>query len=246
VIRRLLAPFNEFGLGAGFLYLVDRLLNALSPSARLFVYELMVQPTDMPEVRIRALQGFRSREIKPGDTELTAMPVSSAVIESRFAQGAICLGTFKQHRFIGYIWLCFRSYDEDEVRCRYSLLPPEESVFDFDLYIFPESRLGLAFLAIWQNTSALLRSRGVLYSFSRVTRFNLASRRAHAHLGSMRIGRAVFLKLYQVECMASTVFPYVSLSLAAHRPQLRLRADVLLTEPSIQPSHLDGAVKDRR
>jgi hypothetical protein len=227
VITKLLSPFKQFGFAAGLLYVADRLLGSFSRRTRVFVYELMVQPIpDQPYTGMRAIRAFDHREIKRGDPELASMPAPAHVIDARFAQGAICVGTFKQGKFVGYIWLAFDTYEEDEVRCTYVLLPANQSVFDFDLYIFPEFRLGLAFVAIWQNAVALLRSRGVRHSFSRLTRFNLASRTAHAHLGWKLVARAVTLKLWSFECMITTLPPYVSLSLR-RRPRLALRADVL-------------------
>jgi hypothetical protein len=227
VLARLSAAFREFGAVAGGLYLTDRLLRGLSPSMRVFVYELMVQPIrDTSYSGMRAIKAFEHREIRAGDPELVAMPVPSEVIAARFRQGAICFGTFKQERFAGYIWFAFSSYEEDEVRCTYSLVPASESVFDFDLYIFPEFRLGVAFVALWQGAIAFLSNRGIRQSFSRLTRFNVASRRAHAHLGWMLVARAVVLRLWSLECMAATVYPYLSVSVA-RRVRLELRADVL-------------------
>jgi hypothetical protein len=227
VIARVLSPFKEFGVSAGLLYVVSRLLGLCSRRTGLFVYEMMVQPLpSKPIVPERTLQAFDWRWIKPGDPELRAMPVPPEVISARFAQNAICLGTFMRERFVGYIWFCFGGYDEDEVRCRYVILPEPESVFDFDLYIFPEYRLGRAFVAIWQQAITQLRERGIAQSFSRVTRFNLVSRRSHSHLGWKRVATAVFLKLWRLEVMVASATPYLSISLS-DRPRLILRADVL-------------------
>jgi hypothetical protein len=229
VLGKLSALFREFGPVAGSLYLADRLLQSVSPSMRIFVYELMVQPIQHTAYKeMRALKAFEYREIRAGDPELAAMPVPREVIESRFEQGAICVGTFKQGRFIGYMWFAYSSYEEDEVRCTYALVPPAESVFDFDFYIFPEFRLGLAFVAIWQGGIAFLISRGVRQSFSRLTRFNVASRRAHQHLGWKLVARAVTVRLWRFECMATTIYPYLCASVT-RRPRLELRADVLRT-----------------
>ena len=227
MLGRLSAPFREFGPISGCLYVADRLLQRISPNTRIFVYELMVQPIrDTSYTGMRAIKAFEHREIRAGDPALASMPVPREVIEARFKQGAICLGTFKQDVFVGYIWFAFASYEEDEVRCTYSLVPAGESVFDFDLYIFPEFRLGVAFVAIWQGAIAFLRDRGVRQSFSRLTRFNVASRRAHQHLGWKLVARAVTLRLWRLEYMTATVSPYQSVTIAG-RTQLQLRADVL-------------------
>ena len=157
------------------------------------------------------------------------MPARPEIKESRFKQNAICLGAFNKGQFVGYIWFCFNAYEEDEVRCTFVLTPPGESVFDFDLYIFPEHRMGLGFVGIWNGANRFLRSRGIKFWFSRLTRFNLASRRAHQHLGWKRVGSAVFLQAWRVEFMMATIFPYVHVSMGkSGQVRLRLHPDIAL------------------
>jgi len=218
--------------------MVSRLLSRTSPNLGLFYYELMVQPiTDKPLIMGRLARLVETREIKQADPEIEFMPVRPEILESRFKQNAICIGGFQKGKFIGYIWFCFRGYEEDEVRCRFVLTPEAESVFDFDLYIFPEHRLGLGFLGIWDGASRFLRSHGIRFSFSRLTRFNLASRRAHEHLGWKRAGSALFFKAWRMQVMVATVFPYLHLSLRnSGRPQLRLHADALQRHVSMVKS----------
>ncbi|MBK8689395.1 MAG: N-acetyltransferase [Betaproteobacteria bacterium] len=227
--KRIAGPFREFGAVAGFLYSIDRVLSAVSPRMRLHVYELMVQPiTDKPLLPRQFKQSLEMRQILPGDAELGAMPVRPEVMAARIEQNATCLGAFKNGKMIGYMWFCDRSYDEDEVRCTYLLGHPDESVFDFDFYLYPEYRMGLGFVGIWNGANEFLTRRGVRYTFSRLTRFNLASRRAHRHLGWKLVGRAIFLQLWQLEVMFATIRPYVDVSLAKEsRVRLVLRPDVL-------------------
>lgn len=229
ILDRLSSPFKEFGFFAGFLYLIDRALARLSSGLRLCFYELMVQPIpNKPVVPAHMTKTLEICEIKPGDPELGAMPIPSEIIQLRFNQHAICLGAFRKNKFIGYIWFCFGAYEEDEVRCTYELTPKNAAVFDFDLYLAPENRLGLGFIGIWDGANKYLRNRGIRWTFSRITRFNLASRRAHEHLGCKRVGQAIFLKLWQTELMLATVFPYLDYTLReSQRMRLNLHADVL-------------------
>lgn len=229
MLHKLTSPFKEFGAFAGLLYLLDRLLVRISPKLRLYFYEIMVQPIpDQPLLPPRLTRHLEMREIRRGDPEVALMPARPDIKESRFAQQALCLGAFQKGRLIGYIWFCFRSYEEDEVRCTFVLTPEAAAVFDFDLYIFPEHRLGLGFAGIWNGANGFLRSRGIRYTFSRLTRFNLASRRAHQHLGWKRIGHTLFLHAGRLQVMAATIFPYLHLSLRkSGRVRLRLRPDVL-------------------
>lgn len=229
MFKRLAGPFREFGLAAGLLYLVGRALQAISPRLNLYVYELMVQPIpDAPLLPERLSKGMEIRPIRRGDPEIGLMPARPEIKESRFDQGAVCLGAYRKGTLIGYLWLCFDAYDEDEVRCRYLLSPPGKAVFDFDLYIFPEHRMGLGFVGIWNGVNEYLRARGIDFTFSRLTRYNLPSRRAHAHLGWRRVANAVFLQAWNLEVMFATIAPFVSMTVRrSGRVELRLSPEVL-------------------
>ena len=231
MLRNFTSPFKEFGFLSGLLYAVDRVLVRVSPGLRLYVYEFMVQPIpEEPLLPGRLTKNLEIREIKRGDPEVDLMPARPEIKESRFAQDAICLGAFQKGQFIGYMWFCHRTYEEDEVRCTYVVTPVEEAVFDFDLYLFPQHRMGLGFIGIWNGANKFLRERGIKFTFSRLTRFNVASRRAHHHLGWKLVGRAVFLQTWRLEFMIATLSPFLHVSLG--KPggvRLKLRPDVLLT-----------------
>lgn len=212
--KKLATPIREFGFWAGLAYIVDRVLSAVSPRTRLYLYELMVQPIpDKPIIPERFVQSLTFREIAEGDPEIDVMPALAEIKKSRFEQGAVCLGAWRKGELIGYVWFAFGEYEEDEVRCTFVLHPENTSVFDFDLYLFPEHRMGLGFASLWEGANRFLRERGVDRTFSRLTRFNIASRRAHSHLGWQCVGKALFLKLFQVEFMAATLRPYIHISL---------------------------------
>ena len=223
-ISKLVGVYEEYGLCLGLLYGIDRMLQRLSSRLRLYAYRFMVQPiTDEPLLPARFSHRFQMREIKRGDPELALMPARPEIKEARFAQNAICLGAFRDERFIGYIWFCHGAYEEDEVRCTYLVTPQMQAVFDFDLYIFPEHRMGRGFAAIWHLASQYLRKNGIRFTYSRLTQFNLASGRAHDHLGWKGAGRALFLQAGPVEIMAATIWPYLHISWARDsRVRLRL------------------------
>ena len=176
MLKKLALPFREFGPVSGFTYLADRAFSRVSSGLRVFDYDLMVQPVlDEPLIPVRFSKKFEIREIKREDPELDRFPVPPGILALRFEQSAICLGAFQEDTFIGYIWFCFRSYNEDEVRCTFVVTPEDGAVFDFDIYLFPDHRFGLGFAAIWNGANRFLRERGVRMSFSRVSRFNVAS-----------------------------------------------------------------------
>jgi hypothetical protein len=213
IFRRLISPFQEFGLLCGSLYTLDRLLSRLSPHLRVLVYELMVQPiSPTPILPPRLARKLAVRVLERGDPDLSAVIAPESTQRTRFAQDAICLATYSDGRLIGYVWLSFDRYEEDEARCTFVVNPAGKAAFDFDLVVLPEYRMGLGFAGLWHSTNDYLRSRGITCTFSRLTRFNLASRRAHARLGSRRVGQAVIFKFWSVEIIASTIAPYIYIS----------------------------------
>lgn len=240
LLQRLTGPFREFGFGVGLLYATDRVLRTLSPRLGLYVYEFMVQPIGGKALLTPNLsKNLTFQDIGPGHPDIGLMPAREDIKAQRFKQGARCLGTYRKGELIGYLWYCTDHYDEDEVRCTYELVDSERSIFDFDLYVMPQYRLGVGFLGVWHGANEILSRQGVRYTFSRLTRFNTASRRAHAHLGWRRVGQGVFLRIASFELMLATVAPYVSATVRPdQRVTLRLNPDVLsVTQP--QP---DGPV----
>jgi hypothetical protein len=185
----------------------------------------MAQPiTNEPLLGPRYQHWLQPREIKQGDAVLAGMPLTTATLAHRFAQPTVCLGGFRNDRLVGYMWLCLGPYEEDEVRCTF-IPDPSQGVWDFDFYIVPKHRLGPTFLGLWDGAYAFLRERGYRYSFSRVSRFNLDSRRAHDRLHWKRIGSALFLKVGTWQWMAATVPPYVHVSVSERtRPVIQVQA----------------------
>jgi len=229
MLQKLIILFKELGFLGGCIYLINRCLTKISAKNQLFSYELMVQPVFAKSLLPANMsKSFECREIKQGDSNLSLMPRPQEIIEFRFNQNAICLGIFKNHELIGYIWFSFGKYFEDEVRCIYILEPANESVFDFDLYLFPEHRMSLGFMVIWEETNKYLCKRGIKQTFSRLTQSNIASKKAHDHLGWKRCARAFFLKAWRIELMFATTSPYLGFSIhESGRIKIKLNADIL-------------------
>ncbi|NUZ05186.1 GNAT family N-acetyltransferase [Piscinibacter koreensis] len=212
MLSKLRALFGELGVGAGSVYLLDRVLRKISHRCGVYLYELVVQPIgDKPLLPPRLSKNIRFHEIAEHDADMQRLLARPEIKVSRFAQGAVCLGVYRLDVLIGHVWFCFGRYEEDEVRCDFRLPAPGDA-WDFDLYVFPEHRMGIGFMAVWDAAFAYLRERGVARSFSRVNRFNLASRRAHARLGSRPVGSALFVKLGHTELTLSSAAPFVGLT----------------------------------
>ena len=222
--RPISSALSEFGLGSGLLYLTSRLLDRVKAPFRLHFYELMAQPVrTSPVLPANLLRNMELREIGQGDPALFYMPVSQEKLQDRFTMPTVCLGAFQNGRIIAYMWLCFGGYEEDEVRCRFVPAPEDKAVWDFDFYVFPEDRLGIGFVSLWDFANALLSARGYTHSCSRVNKFNLQSRKSHKHFDWKSVGSALFLKGRNWQAMAATLPPYVSLSLTPDsRPVLRV------------------------
>lgn len=212
-LHRVLSPFQVFGSAAGALYLLDRLLRSLSPALGLRVYGLHCQPVAQ-DARLppRLRQHLHHRLLLPGDPDLAQLNASPSQQAARFAQGADCLAVYRRGILLGSIWLQRGTHHEDEVRCRYELARPEVSAFDFDLVVLPAHRMGIGFAALWDAADEHLRTQGVRFCFSRISRFNLASRTAHARLGSRAIGWAVVLQAGPMELMAARTPPFAAWS----------------------------------
>ena len=224
MINALRNAVKELGPVNGLAYAIDRALVRLGTGARLHRYYFVAQPipkAQSPHVRPRSKLDIR--ELKPGDPAFSVMPLTPEVLEFRFAQQAMCLGAFKGEALVGYLWLCFAPYREDEVQAVFEPQPSDKTVWDFDMYVFPEHRLGRAFIRIWEGANALLRERGIVWTVSRIGSYNRMSIASHARLGARVLGSAFFLRRNSAQLMIGTIPPYVHVSLFGRsRPRLRL------------------------
>lgn len=226
MFRELRNAIQELGPVDGLAYAVDRALTRLRTGARLHRYYFVAQPIpETPNPRIRSRSRLDIRELEPDDPALAAMPLTPDVLRFRFAQPTVCLGAFKNESLVGYLWLCFGPYQEDEVRAVFEPTPPEQSVWDFDVYVFPEHRLGRTFARIWDGANDLLRQRGIAWTVSRIASHNRMSIASHTRLGARILGSATFLRRNSAQLMIATIPPYVHLSLfGRRRPRLHIRA----------------------
>jgi hypothetical protein len=219
-LEKLRIVFQEFGALAP-LYLLSRLCEG-TPFG-VYAYRLVAQPVAsrplLPPARGRTIE---VRRMEPDDPAFKELPLTQAVLDYRFDQGAICFGAFKGGSVIGCIWLCLGPYQEDEVRCRFV---PMDASWDFDVYLRPEHRVGFAFARLWDEANAFLRGRGLSWSISRISVLNTKSLAAHDKLGTRTLGTAVFLKIGRLQAMLSSLPPVIALSgSAASAPTLVLRA----------------------
>lgn len=138
-------------------------------------------------------------------------PRRSDVIELRYAQGAQSLAAFRNQQLAGFLWFQFDAFQEDEIRARY-VLASRQSVWDFDVFVEPEERLGFVFSRLWDEAHQLLQAHAILWSCSRISAFNPASLSAHARIGSHAMASAIFLCCGRWQWMLASTAPFVHLS----------------------------------
>jgi hypothetical protein len=210
-LSQMLQQWGWFNLG---LFMLNRFVATLSKgSLRIYRYHLVAQPIPtealLPPRRGRNIE---IRLIDEQDEVIGQFPRPAEAIEERFRQGAKCLVAFKDGKFLGFLWLLLGSYQEDEVRARYTPLPKELAAWDFDVYVEPGSRLGFTFLRLWDEANKFLTCHGILWSCSRISAFNTGSLSAHAHLGTLSLGSVIFFYAGRWQITLASISPYFHLS----------------------------------
>jgi len=205
-LRQYVAQMGWWDAGC---YCLSRVLDRVG--IKMHKYDFMAQP-----VSAEAWARGRGSKLRIAlATTLAEVPDDCPrprdVLAGRIAQGAYALQAWREEQLAGFIWLVHGSYLEDEVRVHYHL-PSGDTVWDFDVYVAPDFRLGPAYLRLWDEANALLRERQVRWSCSRISSFNVASRQAHGRLGARKIGGAVFLCAGRWQLCFSSQAPYVHLS----------------------------------
>jgi hypothetical protein len=213
-VQRFRHTILELGWLNGFLYALGRGLAAISRGrVRLYRYYFVAQP--IPDKRwLSPKRGaaLQVRRVTESDSLSKEFPRPEWAIPYRFKQGAICLAELKAGECIGFLWFTMGPYQEDEVRCRYVPFPEGKSAWDFDVYLHPEHRNGIAFLKLWDEANTFLAARGICWSLSRISAFNKNSIFSHARMGAKRIGIATFLSIGSFQICAATAKPYFHFS----------------------------------
>ena len=225
--QRLHRLVRELGPGVSFLYGCDRLLRRLHPRCGLHYYCFVAQALALqPRLPAHRGKAFTFRLLTAMEPVLDSLGRPNAVLHERFAQGAQCLLATQNQALAGCIWFVRAVYAEDEVRVDY-LLPGDDCVWDFDVYVAPAQRLGYLFAKQWDAFDALLKTQDVRYSVSRINGFNQRSLASHRGLGALDCGRALFFSVGPWQAMVSDRRPYVALG---GRPQLTM-GPIKVTRP---------------
>lgn len=183
---------------------------------RLRRYRLIAQPVpEQPLLPHRPGGSMTVEQIGATHPLCAQLPRPPEVIRKRFAAGGLCFAASLSGHLVGYLWLQHDRYEEDEVACLFLPRPANEAVWDYDVYVDPDYRAGRAFTRLWDAAYAYLRSRGVKWTMSRVSAAAVDSLKAHARLGAVRVGSAVFLRCGKRQFVH--VAPSASVRLASRR-----------------------------
>ncbi|MEO6322303.1 MAG: hypothetical protein ABIR56_16560 [Polaromonas sp.] len=211
---------------AKYLYWLGRLLNKLTLGhGKLQIYLFCAQP--IGSGAFDAMRNDTNTVVQPvpsGSPLVAHFPRPPEVIAQRFARGTTCYAATVKGEFAGHIWLALGSYDEDEVRCRYTLPTDQQSVWDYDVYIEPRYRLGRALGRLWKGVDAALCTQCIRWSVSRISLFNASSIQTHERLGAIHLATGVFVVLGPVQLSLFSKAPYAHFGVRTlQRPVIHLQ-----------------------
>lgn len=225
--NRLSLLARELGWRNALLYLFARTLRRITLGhGRLICYNLVAQPVNRVEAKPLPPSASSSVDaVSLDDALCQSFPRPPAVISERFRLGHHCLAATVKGRFAGFLWYARNSYEEDEVHCHFVIADPARAVWDFDVYVAPEFRLGRTFSRLWAHANQHLAQQGVEWSFSRISAFNANSQTVHGHFGLQPLGSVTFLCLGPLQLTFGASRAKVQVSWKTRgRPTVHLRA----------------------
>ncbi len=213
MLKSLKSAISSLGFSNGALYLLGRAMQAVSGGHCFLIrYYLVAQPIPNPFVPVcRPSENDRVVEIDRHNPIVQAFPRPSAVIQARFEKGLVCLAATSKQTFSGFLWFARRAYDEDEVHCRFVLANPDTMVWDFDVYVEQQFRLGRTFARLWDAANERFSSSGIRWSVSRISAFNQQSLQSHERLGIRRLSSLTFVCLGGLQIGFMSCSPYLNI-----------------------------------
>lgn len=195
------------------MYLVATALRRFCPFFSIEQYYVVAQP--IPGRRLLSEKRGESiwvQQIERDHPMILQLPRPRDEIVQRFAGGALCFLATRGDRIVGHLWVTQSPYREPVHRCEFVPRPAGQTAWDFDMWIAPKERLGLAFARLWDECNSYLRERGVTWTCSRVSAFNRASLKAHERMGMRVMHSLIYLGAGPVEVLIADVGPFFALS----------------------------------
>ncbi len=214
-LSRVKAAVRAFGWGTATLYALSRALNRFCPYFSIGKYYVVARPTSYQRLLTADRDtGIMVLQITGDHPLIDALPRQRDEIARRFAGGAVCFLATRDNRVTGHLWVTLSPYREPFHRCEFAPQPPGRSAWDFDMWIAPEERLGFTFARLWDQCNSYLLGKGVSWTCSCVSAFNLSAIRAHQRMGMRKMHTLVFWSVGPVELLLANVAPYIALSLS--------------------------------
>jgi hypothetical protein len=193
---------------------------------RLLHYLIVAQPVPAaPTQRATPARSLAVERIGPGHPLLLQFPHRADALRKRFAEQAVCHAAHHDGKLVGYLWLQETPFADRDAGCLFVPAPQGRSAWDYDLWIAPAWRMSRAFLRLWDEAHAYLRSRSVQWTLSCVSSSNPASLASHQRLGARVLSHAWILRVGTRQLAVFTQPPFVDLSLLTRvRATLQVRA----------------------
>lgn len=213
MVEPLVSAINSLGLINGMLYLIGRAMQAISGGRwRLIRYYLVAQPVPNPFTpACRPSEKDKVLEVTLSYPILESFPRPYSVIHGRFKKNYVCFAASNKQKFSGFLWFARGSYDEDEVHCRFLLAAPNSTVWDFDVHVEPDFRLGRTFARLWDAANERFSSSGIEWSISRISAFNKQSLQSHGRMGIRRLHILTFVCFGKLQIGIMSCRPYLSI-----------------------------------
>ena len=218
MVEQLKSAIGSLGFKNGMLYLLGRAMQAVSVGRwRLIRYYLVAQPVPNPFVPVcRPSESDRVSEIALSNPILEQFPRPNSVIQGRFKKNQVCLAASNKQKFSGFLWFARGSYDEDEVHCRFVLAAPDSTVWDFDVHVEPDFRLGRTFARLWDAANEHFSANGIEWSISRISAFNKQSIQSHGRMGIRRLQVLTFVCFGRLQIGFMSCRPYITICWSGH------------------------------
>jgi hypothetical protein len=195
-LRRLANLFQQRKTPDALIECVGRALRVMS-GGRLDVqrYYLFSQPVEKLPKPGRRGAAIEVRALEASDPLFARLPRPLDETSARLSGGALCVVAQEGGALAGFLWLQPGTAADLESGVRFAPAPETATVWDFDVYIDPQYRGGLAFYRLWSRTGELLRERGVAHSVSLVWAHNDDSIRSHQRLGAYPVASGLQVRI---------------------------------------------------
>lgn len=209
-MKKITETLRRLGIRNGLFYMLGTMLHRVSNGRwRMIRYYVVAQP--IPSPFIPKARPSPSSTVEPlilDENISLFFPRSKEIIDKRLRAGHSCFVAKVKGRFAGFLWYARNFYEEDEVSCRFVLSKPETSIWDFDVYVEPDFRMGRTLARLWDAANQQLEKEDIRWSFSRISAFNADSLSAHGQLGTRKIATLTFLCLGSIQLLFNSTIPY--------------------------------------